>query len=373
MCIRPWFPSLNVIISFAGSEAIRTCHYEHGLVATIQSSGNTMGLRGTVPLANGFNCNEQVQVPGSFASVHLCYGYSVNRLRCQIHPMAALKKETVWQVFHHCLHISGIERRRILSVCASIAESSIKGLGTEEIPVESGKEDNAYEDPLPYGLYPYLMPKHVAIIMDGNSRWAEQRGLPSTEGHRADNWLRPKTEVRYLMDLFQFVLEDELETLKRENIRLCVIGDLAVLTKSLQTSIVEVEEMTKNNSRLNLIIALSYSGRNDIVQACRRLARQVEDGNLKSTDITESLFEKELETSCVGDFGSPDLLIRTSGEQRLSNFLLWQLAYTELYFDDSFWPEFGEAQYAEALRSFQRRHRRFGKRVCNKTNGTINF
>ncbi|XP_057822612.1 dehydrodolichyl diphosphate synthase 2 isoform X2 [Cryptomeria japonica] len=359
-----------------------------------------MGLRGTVPLANGFNCNEQVQVPGSFASVHLCYGYSVNRLRCQIHPMAALKKETVWQVFHHCLHISGIERRRILSVCASIAESSIKGLGTEEIPVESGKEDNAYEDPLPYGLYPYLMPKHVAIIMDGNSRWAEQRGLPSTEGHRAgrialteavklsckwgieiltvfafstDNWLRPKTEVRYLMDLFQFVLEDELETLKRENIRLCVIGDLAVLTKSLQTSIVEVEEMTKNNSRLNLIIALSYSGRNDIVQACRRLARQVEDGNLKSTDITESLFEKELETSCVGDFGSPDLLIRTSGEQRLSNFLLWQLAYTELYFDDSFWPEFGEAQYAEALRSFQRRHRRFGKRVCNKTNGTINF
>lgn len=317
-------------------------------------------------------------------------------LQGQVHPMFFPKSPLVSQGYP--AHTRAMEGRKRLCFCTSVVQSSVKEPDAEEFLIESHCKDNAHEEHLPYGLDPHSLPKHVAIIMDGNSRWAEKRGLPATAGHEAgrralnevvklsckwgikiltvfafstENWLRPKTEISFLMDLFQIVLKEELENFNRENIRLSVIGDLSKLSNSLQISIAEAEHSTKNNSQLNLIVGLSYSGRNDILQACQQLARQVEDGLLKPTDITESLFEKELKTSCAGGLGSPDLLIRTSGEQRLSNFLLWQLAYTELFFADSFWPEFGEAQYAEALCFFQCRHRRFGKRVYNNTDDTL--
>lgn len=317
-------------------------------------------------------------------------------LQGQVHPMVFPKNLLVSQ---GCLaHTRAMEGRRRLCFCTSVVQSSVKKPDAEEFLIESHCKDNAHEEHLPYGLDPHSMPKHVAIIMDGNSRWAEKRGLPATAGHEAgrralskvvklsckwgikiltvfafstDNWLRPKTEINFLMDLFQIVLKEELENFNRENIRLSVIGDLSRLSNSLQILIAEAEHRTKENSQLNLIVGLSYSGRDDILQACQQLAKQVDDGLLKPTDITESMFEKELKTSCAGGLGSPDLLIRTSGEQRLSNFLLWQLAYTELYFADSFWPEFGEAQYAEALYTFQCRQRRFGKRVYINTNDTL--
>lgn len=261
------------------------------------------------------------------------------------------------------------------------------------------KEDNIHprekEDDggLPGGLRSELMPKHVAIIMDGNSRWAKMRGLPQFAGHAAgvktflsivklsskwsirvltvyafstENWSRPKGEVDCLMGLFETLLSGITEMLHRENIQFCSIGDVSKLPNLLQRSIANVKEITKENSGLKLVFAVSYSGRDEIVQACQRLAGRVEAGQLNSTDITESLLEQELETtSCVGDLGNPDLVIRTSGEHRLSNFLLWQSAYSELYFEDTLWPNFGEAQYAEALKCFQQRHRRFGKRVSH--------
>lgn len=317
-------------------------------------------------------------------------------LQGQVYPIVFPKNPLVSQGYP--AHTMAMEGRRRLCFCTSVVQSSVKEPNAEEFLLESHCKDNVLEGHLPYGLDPHSMPKHVAIIMDGNSRWAEKRGLPATAGHEAgrralnevvklsckwgikiltvfafstDNWHRPKTEISFLMDLFQIVLKEELENFNRENIRLSVIGDVSKLPNSLQMSIAEAEHSTKHNSQLNLIVGLSYSGRNDILQACQRLARQVEDGLLKPTDITESLFEKELKTSCAGGLGSPDLLIRTSGEQRLSNFLLWQLAYTELFFTDSLWPEFGEAQYAEALCSFQCRERRFGKRVYNNTDDTL--
>lgn len=151
--------------------------------------------------------------------------------------------------------------------------------------------------------------------------------------------------------------------LDRENIRLCVIGDSSRLPESLQKLINEAEEMTKSNTRLDLLVAVSYSGRNDIVQACQKIASKVKDGLLEPVNITESIIEQELETNCAADFPCPDLLIRTSGELRVSNFLLWQLAYTELFFTSSLWPDFEESDYVDALRSFQQRQRRFGGRI----------
>lgn len=243
---------------------------------------------------------------------------------------------------------------------------------------------------LPSGLRNELLPKHVAIIMDGNSRWAASRGLPTSAGHQAgytslkniialscnwgiraltvfafsdDNWGRPQAEIDFLMMLFQNVLKENLRDLLREGIRVCIIGDLSKLPKSLQKLAKEVEENTRNNSRLDLVVAISYSGRSDIVQACQRIAEKVKQGLLEPAEVTESLIAQELETNCVGRFNYPDLLIRTSGELRLSNFLLWQSAYTELCFSEVHWPDFGEADYIDALSTFQRRQRRFGRRT----------
>ncbi|GJN17112.1 hypothetical protein PR202_gb04154 [Eleusine coracana subsp. coracana] len=242
---------------------------------------------------------------------------------------------------------------------------------------------------LPGGLRAESLPRHVAVVMDGNARWARARGLPSAAGHEAgrraleemvrlsrawgvraltafafshENWSRPKVEVDFLMRLFERVIQDSVAEFLREGIRLRVIGDTSRLPVSLQKTAREAEEATRDNSQLDLTLAISYSGRRDIVQACRKLAEKVRSKQLRPEDIDESLFADELETSPAGEFPYPDLLIRTSGELRLSNFLLWQSAYAELFFTDTLWPDFGEADYLEALVSFQSRDRRFGVR-----------
>uniref|UniRef100_A0ACD5WBV9 Uncharacterized protein n=1 Tax=Avena sativa TaxID=4498 RepID=A0ACD5WBV9_AVESA len=238
-------------------------------------------------------------------------------------------------------------------------------------------------------LRPESVPRHVAVVMDGNSRWARARGLPPTVGHehglralegiarlsRAwgvrvltafafshENWNRPKPEVDFLMVRIQSFIHDNVDDFSSQGIRLRVIGDHARLPVFLQNTVREAEEATKENSQLDLVLAMSYSGRRDIVQACRNLAHKVHEKVLRPEDIDETLFANELQTSLTDEFPYPDLLIRTSGELRLSNFLLWQTAYSELFFTDTLWPDFGEADYLEALRSFHGRDRRFGKR-----------
>lgn len=232
------------------------------------------------------------------------------------------------------------------------------------------------------------MPRHVALIMDGNRRWAQLRDLPAGSGYEAgarslraiaelsyklgirvlsvfafssENWFRPQVEVEFLMDLFERGLKEEMGSLLRENIRISVIGDSSKLSRSLQELIARAEETTKTNCGLQLIVAVSYSGQYDIVQACQKIALKVRDGIIEPNDINESLIKQELETNC-SEFPYPDLLIRTSGELRISNFLLWQLAYTELYFTRSLWPDFGEVEFLEALQAFQQRQRRYGGR-----------
>ncbi|KAJ0808882.1 putative decaprenyl diphosphate synthase, di-trans-poly-cis-decaprenylcistransferase [Helianthus annuus] len=229
-----------------------------------------------------------------------------------------------------------------------------------------------------------LMPNHVAVIMDGNRRWARSRGLKPEAGYMAgarslklfadlccnwgirvatvfafssDNWLRPKAEVDFLMRLFESALKDEITYMLREDIKLSVIGDLSKLSKSLKEFIAYAETTTENNSRLNLVIAVNYSGKYDIVQACQSIGRKVKDGLIDPEEINEFIIENELGTH---PHPHPDLLIRTSGEIRVSNFFLWQLAYTELHFTQSLWPDFGEDEFLHALQDFQQRVRRYG-------------
>ncbi|XP_002866292.2 dehydrodolichyl diphosphate synthase 5 [Arabidopsis lyrata subsp. lyrata] len=233
------------------------------------------------------------------------------------------------------------------------------------------------------------MPKHVAVILDGNRRWAEKRGLGTSEGHEAgarrllenakdcfamgtntislfafstENWERPEDEVKCLMALFEKHFRAEMPFFQRDKIKILVIGNRAKIPESLRGLIEEVEEATKSYEGKNLIIAIDYSGRFDILQACKSLATKVKDGLIQVEDINEEAMEKELLTKC-SEFPNPDLLIRTSGEQRISNFFLWQSAYTELYFPTVLWPDFGEAEYLEALTWYQQRQRRFGRRV----------
>lgn len=243
--------------------------------------------------------------------------------------------------------------------------------------------------PLPEGLLREAMPRHVAVIMDGNARWARQRGfIAFSAGHEAgarslrelvelccdwgvrvltvfafsyDNWIRPKVEVDFLMSLFERMLKSELDNFVRQGARVSTIGDSSRLSESLKKLISDVEEKTKDNSRLHLIVAVSYSGKYDVTQACKSIAQKVKDGTVQLEDIDESLLEQELETNCA-EYPCPDLLIRTSGELRISNFLLWQLAYTELFFAEALWPDFGKAEFVEALTSYQQRQRRYGGR-----------
>lgn len=228
------------------------------------------------------------------------------------------------------------------------------------------------------------VPVHVAIIMDGNGRWAAARGLPRTEGHRrgaesvrsvikaasrmgvqyltlfgfsSENWKRPSGEVMDLMGLLRLYLRKELAELHKQGVRFRVIGNRTRLPEDIQTLIAGAEERTKANTGLNLVLALSYGGRAEIADAARLLAERVERGELNPADIDESLFSDSLETADIPD---PDLLIRTSGEQRISNFLLWQMAYTEFVFTDAYWPDFKAEEFEAALADYQSRERRYG-------------
>jgi undecaprenyl diphosphate synthase len=226
------------------------------------------------------------------------------------------------------------------------------------------------------------LPLHVAIIMDGNGRWATQRNLPRLEGHMAgiesvreavtttreigipyltlyafskENWSRPKEEVQGLLHLLEFYLQKELPMMMEHEIRFQAIGELDDLPKKLQAMLNGVMEKTEKHKAMTLNIALSYSGRREILQAVRSILRDMKAGDVKRID--ERVFAKYLYTAAMPD---PDLLIRTSGEMRLSNFLLWQMAYTEIYVTETLWPDFRREAYEEALIEFTRRERRFG-------------
>ena len=228
------------------------------------------------------------------------------------------------------------------------------------------------------------MPQHIAIIMDGNGRWANRRQLPRIAGHRAgvenvkvivercaelgikvltlfafssENWRRPPSEVSLLLELFSVALEQEVERLNNDGVCLQVIGDRAGFPQKLQRKIDRAEKLTEANEVLTLVIAANYGGRWDVTQATRRVAEEVSAGNLAPTEITEDTISKYL---CVTDLPAPDLFIRSGGEQRISNYLLWQLAYTELYFTECLWPEFDAAELDHALQSYALRQRRFG-------------
>jgi undecaprenyl diphosphate synthase len=238
---------------------------------------------------------------------------------------------------------------------------------------------------LPVDLNPELLPSHVAVIMDGNGRWAKSRNLPRIAGHRqgvrtlkeilrcckdwgiqaltvyafsTENWGRPFEEVEFLMRLFERSLRRELGEMHKEGVRISFIGDLSVLPKSLQAQIDRAMTETAQNRAIQFNIAVNYGSRQEIIKACRDVAKKVEKGEINSTDIDEKLFSQQLYTTGLPE---PDLLIRTSGEMRLSNFLLWQMAYTEMYFSDILFPDFNQVAFHQALLSYQKRDRRFGK------------
>jgi len=228
------------------------------------------------------------------------------------------------------------------------------------------------------------MPQHLAIIMDGNGRWAARRGKPRTYGHQAgtevarrivravgergipvltvyafssENWRRPRHEVKRLMSLFRRALDREVEELDRNDVRLRFIGRREAFSASLQRGMARAEDITRGNAGLQLNIAASYGGRADIVDGARELARRVQQGRLDPEQIDEEMLGGAMQ---LGDQPEPDLFIRTGGERRLSNYLLWNLAYTELYFSDVLWPDFTEHDLDAALADFARRERRFG-------------
>ena len=232
------------------------------------------------------------------------------------------------------------------------------------------------------------VPRHVAIIMDGNGRWAAARGLPRAEGHRrgvealrrtiraagdmgirivtifsfsAENWSRPATEVGELMGLLRRFVRNDLAELHKSNVRVRVIGERTGLEPDIGRLLVEAEELTKNNDGLILVVAFNYGARQEIVRAAQRVARAVKQGVLGLSDIDMDLLGRFLDAPDIPD---PDLIIRTSGEQRLSNFLLWQAAYSELVFVPTYWPDFDRATLESAIREYQQRERRFGGLVA---------
>lgn len=238
---------------------------------------------------------------------------------------------------------------------------------------------------LPVDLDKTRLPNHVAVIMDGNGRWAKRQGKPRIRGHQrgvdalkellrcckdwgirsltayafsTENWGRPLEEVEFLMTLFERVLRRELEEMNQENICIRFVGNLSGLPKSLQQEIERSMVQTQNNTAVNFTVATNYGGRQEIIQACQAIATEVKEGKINPLEIDEHLFEKHLYTKGLAN---PDLLIRTSGEMRLSNFLLWQMAYAEIYVTDTLWPDFNRLQFYQALREYQGRDRRFGK------------
>jgi undecaprenyl diphosphate synthase len=238
---------------------------------------------------------------------------------------------------------------------------------------------------LPADLNREKLPRHVAVIMDGNGRWAKKRGLPRIIGHRrgvdalkeilrcckdwgiealtayafsTENWGRPTEEVDFLMTLFERVLKQELREMKAEDVHINFVGNLAALPRSLQAEIDRSVAETRHNQGIHFTIATNYGGRQEIVQACRAIATQVQRGLIQPEQIDEALFSNHLYTAGNCD---PDLLIRTSGEMRVSNFLLWQVAYSEFYITETLWPDFDRAEFHQALWDYQQRNRRFGK------------
>ncbi|HOX54254.1 MAG: isoprenyl transferase [Candidatus Omnitrophica bacterium] len=228
------------------------------------------------------------------------------------------------------------------------------------------------------------LPQHIAIIMDGNGRWAKQRGLPRAAGHKAgidnfkkivkdangigikyltlfafstENWKRPKTEVGMLMRALEKFLDRELAELNKNNIRLRIVGRDDPIPKNIIDKLKKAEGQTKNNTGLTLNLALNYGSRTEIVDAAKKLAKSILNKTINIEDVDERVFSEFLYTADTPD---PDLLIRTSGEMRISNFLLWQLSYAELYFTNKFWPDFHKEDLLEAIREFQSRQRRFG-------------
>jgi len=229
------------------------------------------------------------------------------------------------------------------------------------------------------------LPRHVAVIMDGNGRWAQRRGLSRVEGHKrgkaavqavveasgelgleyltlyafsTENWQRPVNEVRALMSLLRRYLRTELHKLMENNIRLRAVGDLSRLPAAVRQALEHAVLQTQDNTGLTVVLAISYGGREEIAHAARSVAAAVQAGRIALQDVTEETFAQHLWTSGIPD---PDLLIRTSGEFRLSNFLLWQLAYTEIYVTDTLWPDFGREEFLRALADYQSRERRFGR------------
>ncbi|MGP1421624.1 MAG: isoprenyl transferase [Tannerella sp.] len=229
------------------------------------------------------------------------------------------------------------------------------------------------------------LPQHVAIIMDGNGRWAKERGKDRSEGHRegvvsvrkvveaattlglryltvytfsTENWNRPEAEVHALMGLMVAAIHRETPDLMKNNVRLMAIGDLDRLPQEVRTTLDECLRQTSVNTGTTLVLALSYSSRWEILHAVKALTEEAACGQLRAEEVTEELFASRLTTRDIPD---PDLLIRTGGEQRISNFLLWQLSYAELYFTDIYWPDFREEELYQAIRSYQQRERRFGK------------
>ena len=229
------------------------------------------------------------------------------------------------------------------------------------------------------------IPRHIAIIMDGNGRWAKERGLPRIAGHReginsvreitkicgeigvkyltlytfsTENWSRPKTEVKALMTLLLSTIKKEIKELHKNDVKFSTIGDISILPKGTVKGIKEGEKLTFDNSGLNLILALNYGSRQEIISAVNNIVYDIKKGSLDSNSIDENIFSSYLDTNNCPD---PDLLIRTSGELRISNFLLWQSAYTEMYLTNTYWPSFRENELFTAIVDFQNRERRFGK------------
>lgn len=237
------------------------------------------------------------------------------------------------------------------------------------------------------------VPRHVAVIMDGNNRWAKKRFMPGVAGHKAgvdavravvetsaeqgievltlfafssENWRRPEKEVNALMQLFIVALEREVKKLHKNNIRLVVMGDKSAFQSKIQNLIDDAEQLTADNDRMTLVIAANYGGQWDIAQAAKRIAQDVEAGKLKAEDINEQVFHKY---TWLNEFPAPDLMIRTGGEERISNFMIWQTAYSEFYFSDALWPDFKQKEYKKALDAFANRVRRFGRTDDQLTEG----
>ena len=231
-----------------------------------------------------------------------------------------------------------------------------------------------------------VIPRHVAIIMDGNNRWAKRRGLPGPAGHRAgveavrgvlracqhhgvevltlfafssENWGRPMTEVRALLALLSRYLRSEVRELHKDGIRLRFMGERGRFSSRLQRLMQQSEDLTAGNSGATVVIAVDYGGRWDVAQAAQKLARQVQEGSLQPEDITPELIDRNVS---ISDLPWPDLCIRTGGDARISNFMLWHFAYSELYFTNTLWPDFGELEFARALAEYGQRERRFGLR-----------